>query len=117
MDIPRERVRNLRPVYLAGGATLLVAVLAFGVTRVKPAAPSVEKSGVWIDSVRRGSMPPRRLTKPRRIGVCAKKLTNLGNLDAILAQRSIRPIANAEIGLGLELAAAGGDQIRLALQH
>ncbi len=56
MDIPRERVRNLRPVYLAGGVTLLVALLAFGVTRVKPAAPSVEKSGVWIDTVRRGSM-------------------------------------------------------------
>ena len=56
MDIPRERVRNLRPVYLAGGATLLVALLAFGVTRVKPAAPSVEKSGVWIDTVRRGAM-------------------------------------------------------------
>src|SRR5262245_40176539 len=56
VDIPRERVRNLRPVYLAGGATVLVALLAFGLTRVKPAAPAVEKSGVWIDTVRRGSM-------------------------------------------------------------
>ena len=56
MDIPRERVRSLRPVYLAGGATLLVALLAFGLTRVKPAAPSVEKSGVWIDTVQRGAM-------------------------------------------------------------
>jgi HlyD family secretion protein len=56
VDIPRERVRSLRPVYLAGGATLLVALLAFGLTRVKPAAPSVEKSGVWIDTVRRGAM-------------------------------------------------------------
>ena len=56
MDIPRERVRSLRPVYLAGGATIVVALLALGLTRVKPAAPSVEKSGVWIDTVRRGAM-------------------------------------------------------------
>jgi len=56
VDIPRERVRSLRPVYLAGGATVLVALLALGLTRVKPAAPSVEKSGVWIDTVRRGAM-------------------------------------------------------------
>ena len=57
VDIPRERVRSLRPVYLAGGATLAVALLAFGLTRIKPAAPAVEKSGVWIDTVRRGAMP------------------------------------------------------------
>ena len=56
MDIPRERVRSLRPVYLAGGATVLVALLGLGVSRIKPAAPTVEKSGVWIDTVRRGSM-------------------------------------------------------------
>jgi HlyD family secretion protein len=56
VDIPRERVRSLRPVYLAGGATVLVALLALGLTRVKPAAPTVEKSGVWIDTVRRGAM-------------------------------------------------------------
>ena len=56
MDIPRERVRNLRPFYLAGGATLVVAVLAFGVSRIRPAAPAVEKGGVWVDTVKRGSM-------------------------------------------------------------
>ena len=51
VDIPRERVRNLRPFYLAGGATLVVAVLAFGVSRIRPAAPAVEKGGVWVDTV------------------------------------------------------------------
>ena len=56
VDIPRERVRNLRPFYLAGGATLVVAVLAFGVSRIRPAAPAVEKGGVWVDTVKRGSM-------------------------------------------------------------
>jgi multidrug resistance efflux pump len=56
VDIPRERVRNLRPFYLAGGATLAVAVLAFGVSRIRPAAPAVEKGGVWVDTVKRGSM-------------------------------------------------------------
>jgi multidrug resistance efflux pump len=56
VDIPRERVRNFRPLYLAGGATLTVAVLAFGVSRIRPAAPAVEKGGVWVDTVKRGSM-------------------------------------------------------------
>jgi len=56
LDIPRERVRNFRPLYLAGGATLAVAVLALGVSRIRPAAPAVEKGGVWIDTVKRGSM-------------------------------------------------------------
>jgi HlyD family secretion protein len=56
VDIPRERARNLRPFYLAGGATLAVAVLAFGVSRIRPAAPAVEKGGVWVDTVKRGSM-------------------------------------------------------------
>jgi HlyD family secretion protein len=56
VDIPRERVRNLRPFYLAGGATLAVALLAFGVSRIRPAAPAVEKGGVWVDTVKRGSM-------------------------------------------------------------
>jgi HlyD family secretion protein len=56
VDIPREKVRNLRPVYLAAAATIGVAVLAFGVSRIRPAAPAVEKGGVWIDTVRRGAM-------------------------------------------------------------
>jgi len=59
MDIPREgqaRKRMLRrTVY---GAILLVAVVAvtFGLSRLEPAAPSVDRATVWIDQVKRGPM-------------------------------------------------------------
>jgi len=56
VDIPRERAPNRRRyVY---GAVGLVAVVAavIGVASLKPAAPSVDRSSVVIDSVRRGDM-------------------------------------------------------------
>lgn len=37
-------------------ATTLVAVATFGVSRLKPAAPEVDQSGLFIDTVHRGSM-------------------------------------------------------------
>jgi hypothetical protein len=57
-SLAKEFETSARSTWPAG-ATLLVALLAFGVTRVKPAAPSVEKSGVWIDTVRRGRCSAR----------------------------------------------------------
>lgn len=59
MDIPRPsaaRRRRLRRVLygLIGlGAIVLITV---GVSRLKPAAPTVERATVWIDTVRRGPM-------------------------------------------------------------
>lgn len=56
MDIPRERVPDRRRYIY--GAIGLVAILAavIGVASLKPAAPSVDRSSVVIDSVRRGDM-------------------------------------------------------------
>src|SRR5271166_922488 len=59
MDIARpefklqKRRRNV--ALIAIGAVLLLGV-AFGVSRLKPAAPEVERSTVWTDTVKRGSM-------------------------------------------------------------
>ncbi|MBX7220584.1 MAG: HlyD family efflux transporter periplasmic adaptor subunit [Blastocatellia bacterium] len=59
MDIPRlthNRNRALRfSLYLVAGC-LLVAGAASGLARLKPAAPAVNRSAVWIDSVKRGDM-------------------------------------------------------------
>ncbi|MEO7042842.1 MAG: HlyD family efflux transporter periplasmic adaptor subunit [Gemmatimonadaceae bacterium] len=56
MDIPRERASNNRR-YIYGAIGVVAVVLAiFGVSRLKPAAPSVDRSSVVIDSVRRGDM-------------------------------------------------------------
>ncbi len=59
MDIVRpefklqKRRRNV--ALIAIGGVLLIGV-AFGVSRLKPAAPGVERSTVWTDTVKRGSM-------------------------------------------------------------
>jgi HlyD family secretion protein len=56
MDIPRQPARSLRPLSWAGGVTLAIALGAFGVSRIRPAAPAVERGGVWVDTVKRGAM-------------------------------------------------------------
>jgi HlyD family secretion protein len=59
MDIERpefKRQKRRRQIaWLAAGSLLLVAVTV-GVSRLKPAAPEVERSTVWTDTVKRGSM-------------------------------------------------------------
>src|SRR5918912_4446611 len=62
MDIPRasakKRTRNrrVRRVLYAVLAVIGVALVTYGVSRLKPAAPSVDRSTVLIDTVKRGPM-------------------------------------------------------------
>src|SRR5690242_855639 len=60
MDIPRGTEVKLarkrrRIIYGVLGAIVVLAV-TLGLTRLKPAAPSVERSTVWVDTVKRGPM-------------------------------------------------------------
>jgi HlyD family secretion protein len=56
MDIPRVAKPN-RVKYVLGGAGLLLVLLAsVAVARMEPAAPSVDRAGVWTDTVKRGTM-------------------------------------------------------------
>jgi HlyD family secretion protein len=59
MDIPREgaaRKRLIRQIAL--GVVLLTAipVVTIALSRLKPAAPEVERATVWLDTVKRGPM-------------------------------------------------------------
>jgi len=59
MDIRRDdlKVKKRRRQVLIGigvGAALLL--VSVGVARLKPAAPQVERSSVWLDTVKRGEM-------------------------------------------------------------
>jgi HlyD family secretion protein len=59
MDVPRagvaEKKRKRRIIIIAGSALgLILATIA--ISRLKPAVPSVERSTVWIDTVKRGPM-------------------------------------------------------------
>ena len=59
MDIARpsaaKQRRNRQIIYGAAGIAL-VALITMGLSKLKPAAPSVERSTVWIDTVKRGPM-------------------------------------------------------------
>ena len=59
MDIARpefKRQKRRRQAVLIVIVVLVVVALAVGVSRLKPAAPSVERGTVWTDAVKRGSM-------------------------------------------------------------
>ena len=56
MDIKREPPKKTKK-YIAGGVAVLgvLAISAF-ISRLKPAAPPVERATLWIDTVKRGEM-------------------------------------------------------------
>lgn len=59
MDVPRQNVahkRNIRRAILIGVGLILVLGITLGLSRLKPAAPGVERATVWIDTVKRGPM-------------------------------------------------------------
>jgi len=59
MDIPRPSgaaQRRRRQVIYAAVGILCIALVTLGISRLKPAAPGVERSTVWIDTVKRGPM-------------------------------------------------------------
>jgi HlyD family secretion protein len=59
MDIPRPsnaRAKMIRRIVLGGGAIFLVAGVTFGLSRLRPAAPTVDRGTIWTDEVKRGPM-------------------------------------------------------------
>jgi HlyD family secretion protein len=59
MDIARpefKKQKQRRQILWALTGLLLLAVVTAGVSRLKPAAPEVERSTVWTDTVKRGPM-------------------------------------------------------------
>lgn len=59
MDIIREdfaQIRRRKRWILAVTAVTVLLLITLGLSRLKPAAPTVEKATVWIDTVKRGPM-------------------------------------------------------------
>jgi HlyD family secretion protein len=59
MDVPRPfaaKARRRRQIIYVAVGVALVASVTMGVSKLKPAAPAVDRSGLWIDTVRRGPM-------------------------------------------------------------
>src|SRR5262245_61916829 len=59
VDIARPsqaRKKRIRRILYATVAVIAVAGISLGVSKLKPAAPTVDRAVVWIDSVKRGPM-------------------------------------------------------------
>lgn len=59
MDIPRKTAKRnkiIRRIILGVIVVAAVPLITVGLSRLKPAAPSVERSTVWVDIVKRGPM-------------------------------------------------------------
>jgi HlyD family secretion protein len=59
MDIQRPdqtRHKRTRRIIYGGIAVLAVGAITLGLSRLKPAAPGVERATVWVDTVKRGPM-------------------------------------------------------------
>ena len=59
MDIPRPsaaRAKRIRHSLYAMGVVILIPLVTIGLSRLKPAAPSVERATLLIDTVKRGEM-------------------------------------------------------------
>ena len=59
MDIARpefKQQKRRRQLLLGGAALIALLLLSVGVSRLKPAAPTVERATIWTDTVKRGSM-------------------------------------------------------------
>jgi HlyD family secretion protein len=59
VDIARPsqaKKKRIRRIIYGGVALGVIVLISIGVSRLKPAAPTVDRAVVWIDTVKRGSM-------------------------------------------------------------
>ncbi len=91
MDIPRKSAtskRRFRHLIFALLALSVVTAITLGVSKLTPAAPIVERSAIWIDTVKRGPMVrqvrgPGTLV-PEEVRVIAASID--GRVERILVQ-------------------------------
>ena len=59
MDIARPNIakkKRRRRILFASGGALALIVITVALSHLKPAVPSVDRSTVWVDTVKRGPM-------------------------------------------------------------
>src|SRR5712672_102894 len=67
MDIPRPsnaRAKMIRRTVLVSAAVLLLGGVTLGLSRLRPAAPTVDRATVWTDEVKRVVLHPGAIVKP-----------------------------------------------------
>ncbi len=56
MDIKRAPPSKKKQYIAWGSGIVAIALVSLGISKLKPAAPSVERATLWVDSVRRGEL-------------------------------------------------------------
>ena len=86
-DLIRQR-RTRRIIYIVVGL-LAIGSVTLGVSRLKPAPPSVDKATVWVDTVKRGPM----LLEVRGLGSLVPEdlLVVSAPIDGRVARRLLLP--------------------------
>jgi len=136
MDIARPEFkrekRRRQIIWLVVGMVLLAGV-TFGVSRLKPAAPEVERSTVWTDTVKHGSMlrqvrglgsliPSQEFTRqiPAETEATVVRILMLPGTqvkaDSILLEMSNPQVEQAAVDAGLQLKAAEAEYQNLAVK-
>jgi HlyD family secretion protein len=138
MDIARpefKQQKRRRQVLLLSLGSLLLIAATIGVSRLKPAAPEVERSTVWTDTVKRGSMlrqvrglgsliPSQEFTRqiPAETEATVVRIRMLPgsqvNADTILLEMSNPQAEQAALDAKLQLKAAEAEyqSLRVRLQ-
>jgi HlyD family secretion protein len=92
VDIARpeaKRQKQIRRYIYAAGGVLLVVLITGALSRLKPAAPSVDRATVWTDAVKRGPM----LREVRGLGTLVPETIRLlpAATDGRVEQRYLLP--------------------------
>ena len=127
MDIARpefKKQKRKRQIIWASIGVVCLGLVTVGVTRLKPAAPEVERSTVWTDTVKRGPMlrqvrglgsliPSQEFTRqiPAETEATVVRILRLPGgapvkADTILIQMSNPQVEQAAVDAGLQLKAA-----------
>src|SRR5262249_7609148 len=127
MDIQRPSnaaAKRKRRIIVSALAIIFIAGVTLGLSRLKPAAPSVERSTVWTDTVKRGPMlrqvrglgsliPSQEFTRqiPAETEATVVRILRLPGgapvkADTILVQMSNPQVEQAAVDAGLQLKAA-----------
>lgn len=120
MDVPRgkevARKRLIRRIVIIVIAAIAIGGATVAVARLKPAAPSVDRSSVWVDTVKRGPMERQvhgigRLTPqeiyfiPAVVDSRVLQIVRRPGLDPVKANDVLMVLSNPDMELEAENAA------------
>src|SRR5678809_891641 len=135
MDIPRlgvARKRTIKRILFLIAILLAVSAATYRLSKMKAAAPAVDRATLWPDKVKRGSMlrdihgtgtlvpEDIRWIPSARDGVVEKINVRIGdtvNPNTVLAELSNSDLVQAMMDSGLQIKAAEADLINTRTGH